>query len=153
MLWKWAILWRSGVGIWMLCRCRRQFILLARWVMRAYIPARSDWQVLPPLFSCRFTMTTAPYGSYGRYIHRWPKGCGQRGEVDPIGERQHGCGVWYVDPYFWCSLLHVFSPPVLLLYEFLPFFYPFAGLGNSSAVGPSMVGQLATAFLDTLYKA
>jgi len=27
------------------------------------------------------------------------------------------------------------------------------GLGNSSAVGPSMVGQLATAFLDTLYKA
>ncbi|KAJ7141450.1 pyridoxal phosphate-dependent transferase [Mycena epipterygia] len=27
------------------------------------------------------------------------------------------------------------------------------GLGNSSAVGPAMVGQLATAFLDTLYKA
>ncbi|KAF7428001.1 hypothetical protein PC9H_007219 [Pleurotus ostreatus] len=27
------------------------------------------------------------------------------------------------------------------------------GLGNSSAVGPSMVGQLATAFLDALYKA
>ncbi|GLB37008.1 putative PLP-dependent transferase [Lyophyllum shimeji] len=27
------------------------------------------------------------------------------------------------------------------------------GLGQSSAVGPSMVGQLATAFLDTLYKA
>ncbi|KAJ7451720.1 pyridoxal phosphate-dependent transferase [Mycena galericulata] len=27
------------------------------------------------------------------------------------------------------------------------------GLGNSSAVGPTMVGQLATAFLDTLYKA
>lgn len=28
-----------------------------------------------------------------------------------------------------------------------------AGLGNSSAVGPSMVGQLATAFLDAMYKA
>jgi sphinganine-1-phosphate aldolase len=27
------------------------------------------------------------------------------------------------------------------------------GLGNSSAVGPTMVGQLATAFLDALYKA
>ncbi|KAJ7693342.1 pyridoxal phosphate-dependent transferase [Mycena rosella] len=27
------------------------------------------------------------------------------------------------------------------------------GLGNSSAVGPAMVGQLATAFLDTMYKA
>lgn len=27
------------------------------------------------------------------------------------------------------------------------------GLGNSSAVGPSMVGQLAEAFLDTMYKA
>ncbi|KAJ6625827.1 PLP-dependent transferase [Mycena sp. CBHHK59/15] len=27
------------------------------------------------------------------------------------------------------------------------------GLGNSSAVGPSMVGQLATMFLDTMYKA
>lgn len=27
------------------------------------------------------------------------------------------------------------------------------GLGNSSAVGPDMVGQLATAFLDALYKA
>ncbi|KAJ7497639.1 pyridoxal phosphate-dependent transferase [Mycena latifolia] len=27
------------------------------------------------------------------------------------------------------------------------------GLGNSSAVGPAMVGQLATAFLDALYKA
>lgn len=27
------------------------------------------------------------------------------------------------------------------------------GLGQSSAVGPSMVGELATAFLDTLYKA
>jgi sphinganine-1-phosphate aldolase len=27
------------------------------------------------------------------------------------------------------------------------------GLGNSSVVGPTMVGQLATAFLDTLYKA
>ncbi|KAF7357677.1 Sphinganine-1-phosphate aldolase [Mycena venus] len=27
------------------------------------------------------------------------------------------------------------------------------GLGNSSAVGPAMVGQLASAFLDTLYKA
>ncbi|KAJ7646954.1 pyridoxal phosphate-dependent transferase [Roridomyces roridus] len=27
------------------------------------------------------------------------------------------------------------------------------GLGNSSAVGPAMVGQLAEAFLDTLYKA
>ncbi|KAJ7594522.1 pyridoxal phosphate-dependent transferase [Mycena floridula] len=27
------------------------------------------------------------------------------------------------------------------------------GLGNSSAVGPSMVGKLATTFLDTLYKA
>ncbi|EGO00216.1 hypothetical protein SERLA73DRAFT_89122 [Serpula lacrymans var. lacrymans S7.3] len=27
------------------------------------------------------------------------------------------------------------------------------GLGKSSAVGPSMVGELATAFLDTLYKA
>ena len=27
------------------------------------------------------------------------------------------------------------------------------GLGKSSAVGPSMVGQLAEAFLDTMYKA
>jgi sphinganine-1-phosphate aldolase len=27
------------------------------------------------------------------------------------------------------------------------------GLGNSSPVGPAMVGQLATAFIDTLYKA
>lgn len=27
------------------------------------------------------------------------------------------------------------------------------GLGSSSAVGPSMVGQLATAFLDAMYKA
>ncbi|KAF8893520.1 hypothetical protein BD779DRAFT_1506706 [Infundibulicybe gibba] len=27
------------------------------------------------------------------------------------------------------------------------------GLGNSSAVGPDMVGQLATAFLDAMYKA
>lgn len=29
----------------------------------------------------------------------------------------------------------------------------FKGLGNSSAVGPDMVGQLASAFLDALYKA
>jgi sphinganine-1-phosphate aldolase len=28
-----------------------------------------------------------------------------------------------------------------------------SGLGNSSAVGPSMVGELAEAFLDTMYKA
>lgn len=27
------------------------------------------------------------------------------------------------------------------------------GLGESSAVGPSMVGELATAFIDALYKA
>lgn len=27
------------------------------------------------------------------------------------------------------------------------------GLGNSSPVGPSMVGELAVAFLDALYKA
>ena len=27
------------------------------------------------------------------------------------------------------------------------------GLGKSSALGPEMVGELATAFLDTLYKA
>ena len=30
---------------------------------------------------------------------------------------------------------------------------PFVGLGNSSVVGPTIVGQLATAFLDTMYKA
>jgi sphinganine-1-phosphate aldolase len=29
----------------------------------------------------------------------------------------------------------------------------FLGLGKSSAVGPSMVGQLAEAFIDTMYKA
>lgn len=29
----------------------------------------------------------------------------------------------------------------------------FQGLGNSSAVGPEMVGQLASAFLDAMYKA
>jgi hypothetical protein len=28
-----------------------------------------------------------------------------------------------------------------------------AGLGNSSVVGPTMVGKLATVFLDTMYKA
>ena len=30
---------------------------------------------------------------------------------------------------------------------------PCAGLGESSAVGPEMVSEIATAFLDTLYKA
>ena len=29
----------------------------------------------------------------------------------------------------------------------------FVGLGKSNAVGPTMVGHLATAFLDALYKA
>ena len=29
----------------------------------------------------------------------------------------------------------------------------YEGLGNSSAVGPEMVGQLASAFLDAMYKA
>jgi sphinganine-1-phosphate aldolase len=45
-------------------------------------------------------------------------------------------------------------------WNLLPSFHSFissillcTGLGNSSAVGPAMVGQLATAFLDTLYKA
>jgi len=30
---------------------------------------------------------------------------------------------------------------------------PLLGLGNSSAVGPEMVSQLASSFLDALYKA
>lgn len=34
----------------------------------------------------------------------------------------------------------------------MPLLLP-VGLGNSSAVGPSMVGQLASSFLDALYKA
>ena len=42
-------------------------------------------------------------------------------------------------------------PPSMLSHELI---LPASiGLGNSSAVGPDMVGQLATAFLDALYKA
>jgi len=42
------------------------------------------------------------------------------------------------------------------VFEFEHRFHPIiisSGLGNSSAVGPDVVGQLASAFLDTLYKA
>jgi sphinganine-1-phosphate aldolase len=31
--------------------------------------------------------------------------------------------------------------------------FPFTGLGNSSAVGPSLVGQVAGLYLDAMYKA
>jgi sphinganine-1-phosphate aldolase len=40
------------------------------------------------------------------------------------------------------------GPPLKLIYCVCPI-----GLGNSSAVGPSMVGELAASFLDALYKA
>jgi hypothetical protein len=39
------------------------------------------------------------------------------------------------------------------LSAYLTFTFPSPGLGNSSAVGPEMVGQLASTFLDALYKA
>lgn len=42
-------------------------------------------------------------------------------------------------------------PPSMLSHELI--LSASTGLGNSSAVGPDMVGQLATAFLDALYKA
>jgi len=41
----------------------------------------------------------------------------------------------------------------LAVNPFLVLIFTHLGLGNSSVVGPALVGQLATAFLDTLYKA
>lgn len=49
-------------------------------------------------------------------------------------------------PFLFCDISHSLRN---ILID--PFFWK--GLGNSSAVGPDMVGQLASAFLDAMYKA
>ena len=83
-----------------------------------------------------------------RRAHCGLEGFRQRGEVETFGNWNDGYVVRYA---VFFSLLSFRGISCSTLHFALHFY--FVGLGKSNAVGPTMVGHLATAFLDALYKA
>ena len=77
-----------------------------------------------------------------RDLHFGSQSVRRRGQGDARGQRHDGVLVRYVFPRKYSSQRYLTRG-----------FCHGIGLGSSSAVGPTIVGELAGIFLDTLYKA
>ena len=124
------------------------FVLLASIYRQSSASVRFDADGLVPACSCRPRIVRINDSIYVPCCFFSPL----RLDVDfPHGFRRLRFSLFYHPVFNQLQTSTSFLPPSMLSHELiLP---ASTGLGNSSAVGHDMVGQLATAFLDALYKA